>query len=88
MGTYICEAFNGVPKNATQEFQIHVYCEFDLEKSHFYYPITVMANFLVNYKNVWFLFAVSPTILVGEQVVGGYQVKTNVENAYKQEILL
>ena len=52
MGTYICEAFNGVPKNATQEFQIHVYCEFDLEKSHFYYPITVMANFLVNYKNV------------------------------------
>ena len=47
-----------------------------------------MANFLVNYKNVWFLFAVSPTILVGEQVVGGYQVKTNVENAYKQEILL
>ena len=32
--------------------------------------------------------AVSPTILVGEQVVGGYQVKTNVENAYKQEILL
>ena len=35
MGTYICEAFNGVPKNATQEFQIHVYCEFDLEKSHF-----------------------------------------------------
>ena len=35
MGTYICEAFNGVPKNATQEFQIHVYCEFDLKKSHF-----------------------------------------------------
>ena len=27
MGTYICEAFNGVPNNATQEFQIHVYCE-------------------------------------------------------------
>ena len=32
MGTYICEAFNGVPNNATQEFQIHVYCEL---KNHF-----------------------------------------------------
>ena len=27
--------FKGVQNNATQEFQIHVYCELDLEKSHF-----------------------------------------------------
>ena len=28
MGIYVCEAFNGVPPNDTQEFNVHVYCEF------------------------------------------------------------
>ena len=28
MGTYVCEAFNGVPPNDTQEFNVHVYCEY------------------------------------------------------------
>ena len=27
MGIYICEAFNGVPPNDTQEFNVHVYCK-------------------------------------------------------------
>ena len=27
MGVYVCEAFNGVPPNDTQEFNVHVYCE-------------------------------------------------------------
>ena len=27
MGTYICEAFNGIPPNDTQEFRVHVYCK-------------------------------------------------------------
>lgn len=28
MGVYLCEAFNGIPPNATQEFNVHVYCKF------------------------------------------------------------
>ena len=27
MGVYICEAFNGIPPNATQAFNVHVYCK-------------------------------------------------------------
>ena len=27
MGTYVCEAFNGVPDNATQEFLVQVHCK-------------------------------------------------------------
>ena len=27
MGTYVCEAFNGIPPNDTQEFRVDVYCE-------------------------------------------------------------
>ena len=27
MGTYVCEAFNGIPPNDTQEFKVDVYCE-------------------------------------------------------------
>ena len=62
MGIYVCEAFNGVPPNDTQEFNVHVYCEFNIERKQtesFSYEI----------------FAVSPTILVAETVVGGYKVK-------------
>ena len=31
MGIYVCEAFNGVPPNDTQEFNVHVYCESHVE---------------------------------------------------------
>ena len=31
MGIYVCEAFNGVPPNDTQEFNVHVYCESHIE---------------------------------------------------------
>ena len=30
MGTYVCEAFNGIPPNDTQEFRVHVYCKCEL----------------------------------------------------------
>ena len=62
MGVYVCEAFNGVPPNDTQEFNVHVYCEL--------YIISQKTNIHLE------RYAVSPTILVAETVVGGYRVKT------------
>ena len=64
MGIYVCEAFNGVPPNDTQEFNVHVYCESNLKLRK--------AN---TGSFIWEIFvAVSPTILVAETVVGGYKV--------------
>ena len=43
MGTYVCEAFNGIPPNDTQEFRVDVYCESKL--SALLAPHNVLVSF-------------------------------------------